>query len=51
MDVKYIVVTGNPFDGLHCVGPFDTYDEAAEFGDCIADNWNVAELHPVAAGA
>ncbi len=30
---KYIIVTGNPVDGLEFIGPFDTDTEACEFGN------------------
>jgi hypothetical protein len=42
---KYIVVLGNPFDGLTCYGPYDEAEEAnEEFADC-QDTYVVVELH------
>jgi hypothetical protein len=26
--MKYIIVAGNPVDGLEFIGPFDTFDDA-----------------------
>jgi len=43
MEVKYVVVSGNPFNGLTIFGPFDSAEEAeesGEFNDC-SDAWIV----------
>lgn len=43
-----ILITGNPIDGLTFVGPFDTRDEAIEFGQVNAEggDWWIANLEP-----
>lgn len=42
----YLVVYGNPVDGLRFVGPFGTHEEACEYADVDnpSDEWWIAEL-------
>jgi hypothetical protein len=32
--IQYVVVSGNPFDGLTIWGPFDCFKEAEDFAIC-----------------
>lgn len=34
----FVLVIGNPVDGLKFIGPFDTADEAIEYADENADD-------------
>lgn len=47
---KYIVIYGNPGDGFHFIGPFDTIDEATEYGKDATRDWWIAELNAPADG-
>lgn len=42
----YIVITGNPIDGLRHTGPFDSAEEAIEWGEQEAKpgEWWLVEL-------
>lgn len=43
--LKYIVVSGNPIDGLFFNGPFEERDDAVTWaGINLNDNWWIAEL-------
>lgn len=44
--MKHLLVVGNPIDGFGFHGPFETEEEAVEYGENNNwdDNWNVAEL-------
>jgi hypothetical protein len=44
--MKWIVITGNPVDGLHHVGPFNDHEAATEYAEnfCRADDWWIAKL-------
>ena len=45
----HAVGIGNPFDVLSLIGPFDTNDDAAVFGESHnADNWYIAPLQSTA---
>ena len=49
--MQYIIIEGNPVDGLIFTGPFEDQDEAIELaerrGDRAGDkDWWVAPLHP-----
>lgn len=48
---KFIVINGNPADGLNFWGPFDTHEAAVEWAEHeISDSWSVAPLDfPIAA--
>jgi hypothetical protein len=44
---RYVIVTGNPIDGLQIIGTYDSPDEAAaEAGSSLKDTWWVAPLEP-----
>lgn len=40
----HILITGNPVDGLRYTGPFETHDEAADYGQGDDTDWWVAKL-------
>lgn len=44
--MKYIIITGNPVDGLGFVGPFKTAEEANRYADLsfTAGDWWVVSL-------
>ena len=47
--MNVILIIGNPVDGLHFVGPFDTADEANEYAEVVYDDeewWSVALESP-----
>lgn len=44
--MKYILVFGNVVDGFTFRGPFETREEAMEYGEPIAEEWYDAELVP-----
>jgi hypothetical protein len=42
---KFIVIAGNPVEGLLYFGPYDSFDEACKDNDTPGDHeWWVAEL-------
>jgi hypothetical protein len=42
---KYVVVVGNPFDGMAIHGPFDEIEDANQYGEYTnEDYWWVLEL-------
>jgi hypothetical protein len=43
---KYIIVDGNPVDGLNFIGPFDTDEEAVEYAGLYVDEWWIATIEP-----
>lgn len=43
---KFIVVVGNPFDGMTPYGSFDDAERAGEFGERMGDTWLLLELQP-----
>jgi hypothetical protein len=43
--VSYIIVSGNPVDGLRFTGPYADHDEALEAAAVSEQEWWVAELH------
>jgi hypothetical protein len=50
--MKYIIVFGNPFDGMEVYGPFNTPSEADEWAESVerkmADsNWWMMPITPV----
>lgn len=52
--MKYIIVRGNPVDGLSFIGPFDTASEAIEGAqglDAITDDWWITELNAPSAAS
>jgi hypothetical protein len=44
MDKKYILIYGNPVDGLKFEGPFDTFDDAEEEASWHNDTWWIVDL-------
>lgn len=43
----FVLVVGNPFDGLEIVGPFEGAEDAySHVGEVAADEWYVIEVHP-----
>lgn len=42
----WVVVYGNPFEGMRIVGPFKRYSDAEEYADVEnpADDWWITEL-------
>ncbi len=49
--MSYIVCYGNPIDGFDFVGPFESAEEAVEYGNSerFSTNWWVAKLYEPAA--
>ena len=46
MPDAYVVITGNPVDGLFFYGPFDSYDEATAYAERNhdGDDWWATKL-------
>lgn len=48
METQYVIASGNPFDGLSLIGPFDSVEEATE--DALIEydklDWHVVALVP-----
>ena len=44
--MRYILIFGNPVDGFNYRGPFDTHEDAHNYGDPIIEEWWIAELTP-----
>lgn len=44
MENKYVIVIGNPFDGMTVVGPFDDPDTASAYGEDQEDDWWIVTL-------
>ena len=44
-DEQFIVMTGSPSDGFEFTGPFDSYDEAAEWSAGLGEAWWIEKLH------
>jgi hypothetical protein len=42
----YAVALGEMFDGVVFHGPFEDFEDAANFGDESGQNWWVVELKP-----
>lgn len=41
----YLFICGNPVDGCRYVGPFDTHEDAEQYGEDEGDgDWWIAEL-------
>ena len=40
----FVVVTGNPFDGLTVEGPFDDHESALAYGEVQSDDWRVVPV-------
>ena len=49
MDKIRIVISGNVFEGFKFFGPFDSFEDACDFGEGTSEHeWYVATLdHPV----
>jgi hypothetical protein len=49
MDDTFILIVGSPFDGMHFYGPFESHDDAAEYGEANfdGDTWWVTLLNPI----
>jgi len=45
MKQKYVVVIGNPFDGLGIHGPFPSREEAEEWAEDAQNDWWIVELY------
>lgn len=45
-DGQFVVVTGSPTDGLEFTGPFNGYDEAAQWASGLGEAWWIEQLHP-----
>ena len=46
--MKYVIARGNPFEGINLTGPFDTWDDAQEYGEeFVTDSkdWWIIELN------
>jgi hypothetical protein len=43
---QYVVVIGNPFDGLTIHGPFDDADQVDNYAEDCQDDWWVVTLVP-----
>lgn len=44
--MKYILIFGNVVDGLTFRGPFETHEQAMNYGEPIAEEWTLAILEP-----
>jgi hypothetical protein len=47
VEVMWIIVTGNPIDGLEHYGPFNSQEEAIGWIEHDGGDWWVTELTPV----
>lgn len=45
IEPKYIILHGNPIDGLYPIGPFNDHEEALEYAENLPDQWNISELY------
>jgi hypothetical protein len=43
-ETKYVVVSGNPFDGMTIYGTFDTHEDAQQWAGPQLDEWWVLEV-------
>lgn len=44
--MKYVVLVGNPIDGMGVFGPFDSVEKAIEWANSnTEDTWFVTQLH------
>ena len=41
-----VVIVGNPLDGIHIYGPFDSYNDAHNWAENIPEYW-IAELEAI----
>lgn len=41
---KYVVAVGDPFDGVRLVGPFDSHDDAIEYGMECGETWTAVPV-------
>lgn len=46
--LPHVIVTGNPFDGLTLIGPFDNHEAALTYADTHTFEWDwwVVPVHP-----
>jgi len=46
IEKPHIIVTGNPIDGLHFIGPFESAAEATDAAATFVGDWWIAPLEP-----
>lgn len=48
LNPAFVVVTGGPIDGITLHGPFNSYDEAADWADRVwhTDSWWITAMQP-----
>lgn len=44
-DHTYILVIGNPIDGLTFIGPFEVFEDAEEYANSCGELWLIADLN------
>jgi hypothetical protein len=44
---RFVVVTGSPAEGFEFTGPFDSYDDAAEWTAGLGEAFWIEVLHPI----
>jgi hypothetical protein len=52
-DKWYILIVGNPIDGLSVIGPFELHDDAINYGETFGqgeDWWVTGMSNPVCLG-
>lgn len=42
----YIILYGDPANGYQAIGPFDTQEDAIEFGDGVDADWTTMPMEP-----
>jgi hypothetical protein len=43
-DKEYVIVVGNPFDGMHIFGPYDDYYDALDQAEGVGYDWWIVRL-------
>jgi hypothetical protein len=46
----FVIVWGNPFDGLSLEGPYDSHEDAMRQTDGVDSEWHIVVLDPPSAG-
>lgn len=41
----WVVVVGNPFDGMTCWGPFQSYEQASAYAEKCEGDWWIVDIH------
>ena len=42
----YVLIVGNPIDGIHLLGPFVNHDAANKYGyEVLAEEWWITQVH------